>query len=67
MSRKPSLKLLTIIEKEQRINIFHDIFKCRENFSNYIFSEVHNSLLRIMKSEYFAKKVIFSECPPHKL
>ena len=34
---------------------------------NYIFGEIHNGLLRIVKSEYFAKQVIFSNSPARKL
>ena len=41
------------------------IFELSENMSKYIFSEIHKSLLRIVKSEYFALKnlrLLFCKC-----
>ena len=35
--------------------------------SMYIFREIDNGLLRIVKSKYFAKQIIFSKSPARKL
>ena len=46
--------------------LFISLFKFRQNMSNYRFRKIHNGLLRIVKSEYFAKQIIFSNSPAHK-
>ena len=43
------------------------IFKFRENMSNYIFREIYNSLLSIVKVEYLVKQIISLNSPAHKL
>ena len=41
--------------KNSKIKFVRKLFKFRQNLSNYIFREIHNNLLGIVKSEYFAK------------
>ena len=50
----------------RKYDLFYEIFKFLGNVSKYIFREIHNGLLRIVKSKYFAKQVIFSKSPPGK-
>ena len=41
--------------------------KISPSMGNYIFREINNGLLRIVKSEYFAKQIIFFNSPARKL
>ena len=39
----------------------------REYEQLYLFREIDDSLLKIVKSEFFAKQIIFSNSSPHRL
>ena len=57
------ISLHILIGISVKYNLFREIFKFRQNMSNFIFREIHYDRLRIVKSVYFGKQITFSNSP----
>ena len=66
------MNILNIILKHviwwfQIYNLFHEIFKFREDKSNNVSREIRKCFRKTAKFEFFAKQIIYLESPDHPL
>ena len=72
ISNSQNMNILYIILKHviwrfQIYNLFHEIFKFREDKSNNVFREIRKCFRKNAKFEFFAKQIIYFESPDHPL
>ena len=72
ISNSQNMNILYIILKHviwrfQIYNLFREIFKFHEDKSNNVFREIRKCFRKTAKFEFFAKQIIYLECPDHPL